>query len=181
MKLKLSCMYHSFRFNQNLLHLTVSGWPRLNFLITHTCLYRKAHLPYCLFFLIHPSGFPDTCQANRSPSPDCSACRSGKPVSPFHSVCNGWFLRHAGLSVRQQSGSKYFRHVVYFLDCQCRVEIRSGSASTGAISSSRSSSVSPLFSCSTSSEPISSSSSNGIFSIGSERVGVILATFGSSR
>ena len=163
MKLKLSCMYHSFRFNQNLLHLTVSGWPRLNFLITHTCLYRKAHLPYCLFFLIHPSGFPDTCQANRSPSPDCSACRSGKPVSPFHSVCNGWFLRHAGLSVRQQLKSG------------------SGSASTGAISSSRSSSVSPLFSCSTSSEPISSSSSNGIFSIGSERVGVILATFGSSR
>ena len=157
-------MYHSFRFNQNLLHLTVSGWPRLNFLITHTCLYRKALLPYCLFFLIHPSGFPDTCQANRSPSPDCSACRSGKPVSPFHSVCNGWFLRHAGLSVRQQSRMS-----------------GSGSASTGAISSSRSSSVSPLFPSSTSSEPISLSSSNGIFSIGSERVGVILETFGASR
>ena len=105
-----------------------------------------------------------------------------KPVSPFHSVCNGWFLRHAGAFCSSTIPEvSTLRYVVYFLDCQCRVEIRSGSASTGAISSSRSSSVSPLFSCSTSSEPISSSSSNGIFSIGSERVGVILATFGSSR
>ena len=181
MKLKLSCMYHSFRFNQNLLHLTVSGWPRLNFLITHTCLYRKAHLPYCLFFLIHPSGFQILVKQTVHLLQIAQLVGQESQYLRFTQFVMDGSCGTQGFLFVNNPGSKYFRYVVYFLDCQCRVEIRVGFASTGAISSSRSSSVSPLFSCSTSSEPISSSSSNGIFSIGSERVGVILATFGSSR